>query len=206
MEQGTFTINNGAWSLNANQWDGPTIMGSGKTTITSTGIMNVTGTLSDGTNVDPSFQCAMDSGKTVAVCTQTDETVTTATEIYIMVKAPSTSISLADLAGTWQEQAIEYQGPEWERGPMTLNSSGSITAYSITYSNGSADTTPSFSFAISGPDTITASNPQDSYAATSQCSLDADKTLMVCTAGGPSDSDAKMVIFLKNSRTCSLSH
>ncbi|MDA8387749.1 MAG: hypothetical protein M0Z58_03655 [Nitrospiraceae bacterium] len=114
-----------------------------------------------------------------------------------MVKAPSTSISLADLAGTWQAQAIEYVGSEWDRGSMTFNSNGNITAQSFASSNGGVDTTPGSSFTISGPDTITDSNPANSYDATQQCSLDSDRTVMVCTSGGPNDSDAKMGILLK---------
>lgn len=191
--RGTWTINNGAWSANASGWDGTSVEATGTVSITATGIMSISYPAGGPAN----DQCSMDSGKTVVVCTHTDNSSNPpATGIAVLVKMPSTNITLADLAGTWQMQQIEYQGPEWSRGSITLDSTGTFTAYSRTNSYGDHFTTlPAGALTISGTDIIT--YPASYYGMTTQCSMDADKTVMVCTEGGPSYGDADITIFLK---------
>ncbi len=194
----TMTITNGSWGLpsSTNTWDGSTFSATnGTISIAATGIMNMT--TSSGKGPDLSIQCAMDSGKTVAVCTAgTPGTPADNVDIIVLVKAPS-SLLLADMAGTWQMNQIRTMGPIWNRGTMTFGSTGGISSMSLKASDGSTYTTPPTGNATinnTSVDVITAPTAWDEN---QQCSVDADKTVMVCTAGGPTNGDSAITVLLK---------
>jgi hypothetical protein len=199
--RGPMTISNGLWSANLSDWDGTTEIDNGTITINpDNGIMSITiAGLSNN-----QFQCSMDSGKTVAACTwNSGANGGNGTGIGLLVKAPSTKISLSDLAGTWQMQEIEYEGPSWGRGSMTYDSSGNMTAGSWTTMHGthngtcSGATCPSTSFTINGD--VIMPTLSSGGLNNQQCSMDADKTIMVCTGSGEGDDPiyAELIIMLK---------
>jgi hypothetical protein len=178
----------GSFSLRLDFWDGTGKTISGYMTIDPfLGTMNVT---ASGYS---QFQCSMDSGKTVIGCTWNRSSVNeSGTGIGLIVKVPD-SVSVADMAGIWQTQQIAYQGPAWQRGSVTFSSDGSVSAMSLTRSDGQTSTTPPDGKAtMNGGDIMTA--PWDTSL---QCSMDSNKLVMVCTAGDQSDNDSSISVFLR---------
>lgn len=153
-------------------------------TIGSTGFINAS------SFEDPSWMGVIDSGRTVVVGMETRAINTppgdSRPEMEIWVKKP-TSYSIADLAGTWEYNALDPSYGLWSdgtmkigwwgRGNITIDSNGSFSGI-INGSDGSATPT-SKTLSITSDGIFT-----DNLDPSMKCFLDAGKTVMACTNTG----------------------
>lgn len=185
-ERGTITVNSaGSVSGTVTAADGSTDQASGTLSITSDGIIT--------TPDNASQRCAMDSGKTIVSCTATDNGGAVS-RLTILVKKAS-SYSMADVAGRWEINNLDSPGPSWDRGPVTINSSGSLSG-TITEWDGS-------SFPLSLTVGITSDGIVTTGVPTQRCVMDSDKTIVVCTQTND-DGGSGMLILSKKGASYSL--
>jgi len=135
----------------------------------------------------------MDAGKTVIVGTSNWTTGSPGTtEISIWTKKGD-SYSLADLAGTWEVNSLASGpgAPWWERGPITIDSNSSFSG-TLTQSDGSLDNV-SGTLNITADGIITMTGNDEDL----RCSMDAGKTVVVCTStwttGSPGTTEIKVI-------------
>jgi hypothetical protein len=144
-----------------------------------------------------SLQCAMDSGKSIMVCTSTSPHGNT--DMIILTKK-ATSYSMTDLVGTWETNGLASPGPWWQRGAVTIGSDGSFSGL-FEGSDGSAKSLSGiFSITADGIITATGSNPNPSH----RCVMDSDKSIVVCTNSNDSGSTTEMHIFAKKASSYSM--
>lgn len=169
--RGTFTIgSNGAFTATRTASDGPQEPLSGTFSITADGV--VTAAL-----FGPSFRCVMDSGKSVMVCTVTNEN---GVEMPVFTKKAA-SYALSDLAGAWESNSMATPGPYWFKGSYVIAPDGAFTATITGMDNSSTPVSGAFNITSDG--IINMSSPDFSTyeQSTMRCVMDAGKTVVVCT-------------------------
>lgn len=123
-ERGTYLFNNGSFTYTYVDSTGDSHSGSGTMAITANGVMSIPG------HPEP-FQCQMNAGKTVVVCTTTwltggSDNGTTALSMSLKKAA---SYSSADLVGNWDCNSLATGPgePWWERSSITISANGSFS-------------------------------------------------------------------------------
>lgn len=179
-ERGPVTVRaNGSFSFNFQEYpNGKPDRGAGVFSISSDGIVKME-------RIDPNFQAAMNSDKTVVAGTTTWDDSAHTSNMAIMTKKGST-YSLADLEGTWEVNALASgSNPHWERGSITfVDANGGYS--------GTLDKSGGGSRAVSGTFAINNGGIMQRVPATDSvsCGMDARKTIVTCTEtwtdGGPS--------------------
>jgi hypothetical protein len=163
----TFTVTSGSAYVDCTDDDGHGTPGTVAVSIDTNGVMTRTST-------NPTWHCHLDSGKTVAVCTETD---TEDSGAIMTVLTKKGTYSDADLPGTWYLNVILSPGPYWERGTIEvvndhtfiyswINSEGELATRSGTWSLDSSSATVTIT-----PDAGTGI----------PCKIDSGKTVMACT-------------------------
>lgn len=135
-ERGTYLFDNGSFTYTYVDSTGDSHSGSGTMAITGNGVLSIPG------HPEP-FQCQMDAGKTVVVCTTTwltggSDNGTTALSVSLKKAA---SYSSADLAGDWDCNSLATGPgePWWERAAITIGANG---AFSGSATDSSLETYP----------------------------------------------------------------
>jgi hypothetical protein len=140
------------------------------------------------------FQCRLDAGGTVIVCTGTwagPGSDAGTTEMKVLTKKAA-SCTLADLAGLWDLNALASGPgePWWERATLTINADGTV-AFSGVQSDGEPDVF-NFTMRISSDGVITADEID-----TLLCKLDSGKSVFACTSTWKGDGTADMSLGTK---------
>lgn len=171
-------------------WDGTASYTSDSSfSITPDGIVTVT-----GTEVPTAMKCAMDSGKSVIVCTSTSDTGHS--ELHIITKK-ATSYSVDDVVGKWKVNQLSSPEFEWIRGTLTFDKGGSFSG-KIENSEGSRESiSGTFSITPNGTISVAGSDISPSL----KCVMDSDKSVIACTStADDSDtegSDTEILVLLK---------
>jgi len=170
---GPLTIQaNGAFSGNISDSDGGVTAASGMLELSGIGALTCSGSacLSQ-------FAGTLDAGKTIGASTGTD-TADASSEMDLIVKRAA-SYSQTDVAGTWRLNDIVsgFQAPFWERGPLTIQADGTVSAGSLVDNTGHTEDITGVVFSLAPDGVIT--SPTDPGL---RCALDADKTVAVCTS------------------------
>ncbi|MGD0282971.1 MAG: BACON domain-containing carbohydrate-binding protein [Dissulfurispiraceae bacterium] len=192
--RGPFTIgSDGSFSApSAIASDGSIKTDSGTFSITTGGILtNPTGS--------QSFSCAMDSGKSIMACTESNLGSSSSDTGMDIFTRQAASYSVADLAGTWEVNQLASPGPAWYRGTAIIGSDGSLSG-TINASDGSTSTA-SETLSITTDGIITQTGGD-----TFRCAMDSSKNVFVCTDGGTShstNSNTTMGIFTKQAGSSS---
>lgn len=127
--------------------------------------------------VDPDFRAVLDDGKSVVVGTSTwNSGSPNSTELSVWTKKAA-SYSLADLAGAWQVNQLGAPGPVWARGVLTVAANGAFSGTLDTF-NGSTEAWSGI-FSIAGDGVISLTSP--TLPASTRCTMDAGKNVIVCT-------------------------
>jgi uncharacterized protein (TIGR03067 family) len=162
----------------------------GTLSISSDGIVTLTG--------QPDLHCSMDSRKTVFVCTE--EQSDGSSDMKVFTKKAS-SYSQADLAGNWEVNGVGSgpDAPWWIRGMLTVLSDGSYSATLLS----SYQNSPEFQ---SGKLTMASNGAiANSVNASQQCSMDAGKTVLVCTSTWTDDGSGSTQLAILTRQTNSYS-
>jgi|GEM_PF-5889435 len=174
---------------------GETSSGADTISIDSNGVITRAG--------NTTFHCHLDSGLTVAACTESDHGAITT----VMTKKGA-SYTPAELAGVWYINAIESPGPYWEKGTITIDEGGTFTLSSIN----SIGEIGSFSGAWtldSSTASVTITWPGQTCPAGQtcfECKVDAGKTLMACTrSNGDPITETALIVLTKRADSYSLS-
>jgi hypothetical protein len=187
-ERGSMTVgSNGSFSVSSQEIDGGTIAYSGTMSITNDGIITAA-----GVEVPPSFRCAMDSDKSVAVCTFTSEA---GHSCMMFLTRKAATYSQSDLSGMWEMNLLTSSDAWWERGFMTISPGGSFSVMS--YGSDESTTAVSGTFSISLGGIITAAGVE--IPPSFRCAMDSDKSVAACTFTD-SDGVANMMILTKKVR------
>jgi hypothetical protein len=126
--------------------------------------------------------CAMDSGRTLFVCTDTwgsfpdpDDLYTKEMKVFVKM---SGSYAQGNLTGSWEMNQLGTPGPHWARGrSISILANGSFTGqleghdFTLKNINGTA--------VMGNSGKITVNIPSES--STAECDMDLDKTVFVCT-------------------------
>lgn len=159
---------------------------SGTFNLTSDGIATTTG-------VNTNFQCRLDVGKTVLVCTTTwGGTHRPGTAEMSILTKKAASYTAADLAGEWGFSSLKTPGPYWERGVFTIDSNGAFTG-NTTDSDGGTNT-GSGTFNVTAEGVIT---PAGVDMNPSRCVMDSGKTIIVCTSTSNSTGDSELQVLTR---------
>ena len=195
-ERATMTVAaNGSFTASTQESDGGSDSISGSFSISADGIVT-TGPL----------QCRLDAGKTAMVCTSTWATGSPGTTEMKVFTKKAPSYTQSDLTGTWEVNSIATGPGEasgwWMRMTLAVDATGAGTGTQY-YNDGSSKAT-ALQFNLAADGTITAlSGVSDP---TFRCTLDAGKTVAVCTmtwtSGSPGASD--MAFMTKKAGSCSL--
>jgi hypothetical protein len=125
-QRGVITTNvDGSWTMNGSNSEGNTITplsGSGAAADTSTGVLTIP--VSGQGNI----VCHLDSGRTVAACTQSPDSDSAA--LMIMIKKTG-SFSPDDFTGYWNYSSFASPEPVWDRGRAYCGTGGSTSMYGV---------------------------------------------------------------------------
>lgn len=126
------------------------------------------------TNPDTSYSdCSMDAGKTVIACVNTS--VEHNESLLTIYTKKAAKYSQSDLTGTWAINSLAGPQSQWTRGTASVAADGSSTVFQ----EHSGSTVPEFK---SGTFILNADgNTSVPGQINSKCSIDAGKTVMVCT-------------------------
>jgi hypothetical protein len=170
--RGALTISsNGSFSGTISGSDGINENIAGKLALSSGGLITCT------QNCGPSFSGALDSGKSFAAATDTEDD---GTAVLLVMSKRASSYSQSNMTGTWVLHGIETgpSAPWWYRGPLTIASNGAITG-SIESLDGTVDAAAgTLSLSGNGRVTCTTSGCPNAF----RGALDSGKTVVVATA------------------------
>jgi len=187
-QRGSLTIlPNGSfsgWLYQSNELE-PLLWLSGTMSITPDGIITVT---VPDPEIPLSFQCSMDSGKSVAVCTFTLEFDVS---MAIFTRKAATSYSLADLSGMWEMNSLMSSSFWWERGPVTIGPDGSFSATSTGSDGSPGSASGTMSITYDGIISVTGADIPLNL----RCVMDSGKSVVACTSSD--EDDAGMMVFTK---------
>lgn len=126
------------------------------------------------TNPDTKISdCSMDAGKTVIVCVSTS--VEHNESLLTIYTRKATKYSQSDLTGSWAINSLASPDSQWTRGTASVAADGSATA--VLFKSGSTSPEINTATLILDANGNTSVPGQSS----SKCSMDAGKTVMVCT-------------------------
>jgi len=109
-------------------------------------------------------------------------------------------MTLADLSGTWEVNAVSSPGPDWFRGPMTIDANGFFTADFIEFDGLIEQVSGIFSITSEG--IVSPGGP--GIPPSLRCTLDSGKSVMVCTYTSAEDeNDATMMILTRKTASYS---
>jgi hypothetical protein len=190
-ERGSLTVAlDGTFTGSATQSTGVSSSPSGSFSVSSSGIeMSLNGQSSTSL-------CMTDSANSIMTCTATLSD--TSSNLMILSRQPS-SISLSDLAGTWQGSLLASEpNSAWQTVTQTINSDGTFTG-SYTKSDGTTGATSgTLSVSPTGKVTCAAGQSTDpTYASY----INSTATVMVGTSGGAASSQAANLIVLTRQTT-----
>jgi len=176
-ERGSYLIqDDGSFTGTSTDSNGSNQNLSGTFHISPTGIV----TISIGADpIDPTFQGALDAGKTIMVATDTwDGGYQTGTSELKVFTKMGPAYSQEDLAGTWEVNSLASGpgAPWWLRGSVTVNADGSFSG-TLNESNGTQDNVSGI-LHISNKGIITSQDINKDFRAV----MDSGKTVFVGTA------------------------
>lgn len=174
--RGTFTIDSdGVFSGELIGSDGSSAAKSITFSIASNGKITAKG--SPGSEVPTSFECVMDSGKTVIVCTAGTER-SEWTELMLLTRKAA-GYNSDDLPGIWEMNSLTAPDQGWSRGTLIVSGGGIFSGTDISWDDPAKPDPVSGSLSFAEDGRITVSIDGVAYAP--RCVMDSGKTVIVCT-------------------------
>jgi hypothetical protein len=182
-QRGTLTVSESSFSFVSTSSEPPQPPTStGSVTIDSNGVLTIS------PSGIPDCIGHLDSGKTVAACTQSNHGNAT---MMIFVKKSDASYAQSDATGSWYlNSAVTGAGaPWWQRAVGTVDATGAFTGSAV-FSNEPPESI-STTLTVSANGTITIAE------STAGCYMDAGKTVVTCTDTWVEDGSTELFIFTK---------
>ncbi len=189
--RGTFTIDSdGVFSGELIGSDGSSAAKSITFSIAANGKITAKG--SPGSDVPTSFECVMDSGKTVIVCTAGTER-SEWTELMILTRKVADYIP-DDLPGIWEMNSLTAPDQGWSQGTLTVSGGGVFSGTDIQWDDSANPDPVSGSLCFAEDGSITVGIDGAAYAP--RCVMDSGKTVIVCT-GTTEDGKHDLLVLTK---------